>query len=672
MRAPADGYIRGDRSDQERVERLLQALKDSEERFLRLADALPQIIWESDGDGEMQYVNQRWVDYSGLTFEQARDKQRNSNLFHPDDAEIIGRAWADARATHTPMQVEGRLRRHDGEYRWFLIRTEPVIENGRAVRWFGTSTDITQLKEAEARISELADVLRRRLHEQETLLAALPVGVFIAHDAACTNISMNPAGAAILRMPFGGNASKTGPDREQLPFRLFKDGVEIPDQDLPMQRAARLGRAVMGEEMDVVFTDGAVATLFEHARPLFDEAGRVRGCVGVFVDMTAQKRAEHALKDAARRKDEFLAVLAHELRNPLAALAGAAQLLTKASDQPAIAAIARDGLHRQVDHMARLLDDLLEVSRITHGIVQLRKEVVNIVDAVDAAVETARPNLDARRHRLTLHLPDNPTYIEADRIRITQVLWNLLSNAAKYTNAGGAIDLYVRAEKEHVVIAVRDNGIGIAPDILPHVFEMFSQAAPALEHSEGGLGIGLSLVRGLIQLHGGTVEANSAGPGHGSEFIVRLPRARGPISRTDTAPRVSKTLLQAKRPLRVLIADDNSDSANSWAVLLEMSGHVVRTAFNGRDALHIAATFHPEIALLDIGMPELNGYEVAKGIRESSWGAATKLIAITGWGQEHDKEDARTAGFHHHFTKPVDMADIEPILSAAMLREAGA
>lgn len=398
-------------------------------------------------------------------------------------------------------------------------------------------------------------------------------------------------------------------------------------------------------------------------QPLRDNDGNITGVFLEGYDVTERIQAENSLHDANRRKDEFLATLAHELRNPLAALAAAAQLLARAPEKPGVAAMAREALHRQVDHMARLLDDLLEVSRITHGMVQLRKEHLKLEDAITAAVESAQPLIDSKRHHLVLQLPDEPVHVNADRVRLTQIIANLLTNAAKYTDPGGRIDMRVRSGVQDVEISVRDNGIGIAPGMLERVFEMFSQAQPALQRSEGGLGIGLSLVRGLVELHGGTVAARSEGLRMGSEFVVRLP-----LVALEHPPTVTSTqLTPATRSggLRILIADDNLDSANSWAMLLEMSGHDVRTARNGQEALAIAAEFQPQLTLLDIGMPEMNGYEVARRLRLTGWGERSILVAVTGWGHEHDKQQAKNAGFDHHLTKPVGLAAIEPLLAQA-------
>ena len=365
-----------------------------------------------------------------------------------------------------------------------------------------------------------------------------------------------------------------------------------------------------------------------------------------------REQAEAALRETDRRKDEFLATLAHELRNPLAPIRQAALISKMPSATEAQKRWSHDVISRQVHHMSLLLDDLLDVSRITRGTLQLRKQATELSSVIDAAVETARPTLDAKRHRLSIELPEQQTYLSADPLRIAQVLSNLLTNAAKYTDPEGLIRLRAQRSADGVIIQVSDNGIGIVQEALPRIFQMFSQVKASQERSDGGLGIGLALAKGLVELHGGQIEARSAGMGRGSEFIVRLPG--GAASAPRTAGSHAEPQAHAVVNRRVLIADDNQDSAESLAMLLRMEGHEVRVAHDGAEALAAVATFNPELALLDIGMPGLNGYEVAKKIRAATPSSAIILIAVTGWGQHSDKARARAAGFDHHFTKPVE------------------
>ena len=376
-----------------------------------------------------------------------------------------------------------------------------------------------------------------------------------------------------------------------------------------------------------------------------------------------RNRVEAALKEADRRKDEFLAILAHELRNPLAALSAAARLLGRRTQNAEVATMACNAVQRQVDHMARLLDDLLDVSRISHGRMQLQLAPVDLGEVVRSAVDMVRPQVEAKQHALVLELEAQSTPVMADAVRLVQVVANLLNNSVKYTPAGGRIELRVRSTADAVSIAVRDNGIGIAPAMLERVFDMFSQAGRNSGDAQGGLGIGLTLVKGLVALHDGSVQALSEGEGRGSEFIITLPLAGGVLPALAAAGPQSGC---ASTPLRILVADDNVDSATSWSLLMEDCGHRVVTVHDGLAAVEAAAKFRPQVALLDVGMPHLDGYEVARRIRASPWGTDMLLIAITGWGQARDRDLARAAGFDEHFTKPLD-----PDQLTQTLRDAG-
>jgi signal transduction histidine kinase/CheY-like chemotaxis protein len=374
-------------------------------------------------------------------------------------------------------------------------------------------------------------------------------------------------------------------------------------------------------------------------------------------------RAEDALRTADRQKDEFLATLAHELRNPLAPIRHAASISRMPNATEEQLKRAQKIIERQVAHMSRLLDDLLEVSRITRGKLELRKERLKLKDSLLAAVETVRPLIESRGHILTMEVPSESIYVNADPVRLEQIFSNLLSNAAKYTDAGGQIRVQAELGKENVIVTVQDNGIGISPELLPQLFEMFSQATTALERSEGGLGIGLSLARGLMLLHGGTIEARSPGLGKGSEFIITLPLAHvEPTGNPEPASPTGAPVIDPKR-LRVLVADDNQDNADSCTMLLQMSGHEVRTAYSGGEALLITSKFDPQVIILDIGMPDMNGYQVAGQIRAAKGGEAIVLIAVTGWGQTEDKRKALAAGFDHHLTKPVDFEALQTLIA---------
>jgi chemotaxis methyl-accepting protein methylase/signal transduction histidine kinase/chemotaxis response regulator CheB len=379
----------------------------------------------------------------------------------------------------------------------------------------------------------------------------------------------------------------------------------------------------------------------------------VDGAVVTFIDVTSIVQAEATLREADVRKDVFLATLSHELRNPLAPIRNAAQLLKAKNLDPAQLETAQSIITRQVTHMSSLLDDLLDVSRITRGSFVLKRAYVDLNDIFDAAAEAVQPLVDAKRHTLRVERGAEPLTLEVDSVRLTQVVSNLLTNAAKYTPAGGQVTVGSRRESARLIIFVKDNGIGLAPDALAQVFTMFTPVDSDVGRSEGGLGIGLALVKGLVELHGGRIEAVSAGPGKGSEFIVSLP-ASVVVDPALVKEQASGGAQAVPVSRRVLVADDNIDGAVTLGMVLEMAGHEIQLAHTGKDAFDAAARFRPDIAILDIGMPDLSGYEVAKRIRHEAWGAGMRLIAVTGWGQEQDKRMAFAAGFDHHLTKPVD------------------
>jgi two-component system, sensor histidine kinase len=375
--------------------------------------------------------------------------------------------------------------------------------------------------------------------------------------------------------------------------------------------------------------------------------------------LVALELAEGQLRESDRRKDEFLAILAHELRNPLAPARNAAYFMKlEGPNEPHIRR-AVEMIERQVELMARLIDDLLDVSRISRGILELRRERIDFHAVVAAALETCRQDTRAKRHTLHVALPKTPVVLEADRERMIQVLCNLLTNAIKYTPSGGRIELSAEQVGEQLEITIRDNGIGIPTEKLSEIFELFAQVDRSLER-QGGLGIGLTLVRQIVELHGGKVEAHSDGIGRGSAFLVRLPVARALAAEAAPEPVVDPPI---QVPKRILAADDNRDAAESLAALLELEGHEVRTAFDGEAAIESLRTFVPDVALLDIGMPKRNGFDVARHIRAQPWGGDCYLVAVTGWGQERDRARAREAGFDAHLVKPVEPAVLMRLLA---------
>lgn len=582
---------------------------------------------------------------------------------HPEDRDRVLASIRRAVEEDVDHHQEYRIVWPDGSIHWIEARGKLFRdEDGVPARMIGVCTDVTERKRNEQRIIALGDDLRRRVEELNALLDVLPVGVLVAHDPECTHMTLNPAAAAMLEVPPGVNPSKSGPDAARLPFRIMRDGMEVPGAELPIQRAARTGEPVRGEVLEIMHQDGRASSEYICAVPLFDEAGRVRGALGAMVDMTERKRAEDALKAADRRKDEFLATLAHELRNPLAPIRNAIEILLMKSPPDPGLRWSQEVIDRQIRHMTRLLDDLLDVSRISYNKLELRRERVELAASVQSAIETSRPLIDAGRHRLTVTMPPEPLYLDADPVRLAQVFSNLLSNAAKYTEAGGHI--HVRGERcgGEVRVSVSDDGVGIAAEMIGEIFGMFARGAGTLERSQGGLGVGLSLARGLVELHGGTIEACSAGLGKGSEFIVRLPVTGGERHRGETDPHAGRAQPRASGR-RVLVVDDLKDSADSLATLLKVTGNEVDVAYDGESAIAQAERLRPEAILLDIGMPGLDGYEVCRRLRERPWSEGMAIVALTGWGQQDDRRRSREAGFDHHLVKPVEIAALMDLLA---------
>ena len=432
------------------------------------------------------------------------------------------------------------------------------------------------------------------------------------------------------------------------------------------EEAMILGRLRHGERIDHYETirqakDGQLIDISLSISPIRNEAGQIVGASKVARDVSAQKRILRELEEADVRKTEFLALLAHELRNPLGPIRHAVKVLRARAPSPEELQWATSIIDRQTEHMTRLVEDLLDVSRITRGKIDLRRERVDLNATLKAAVEANGALIDKAHHTLKVSLPHEPLLVDGDPTRLTQVVTNLLDNAAKYTDPGGKIWLAAERDGETAVIRVKDNGIGIASDVLPRVFDMFTQAQLPLERSQGGLGVGLSLVDQLVKLHGGSVAAYSAGPGMGSEFTIRLPVA----SKTQKAANEAAKKSHRETHCRVLVVDDNHDSADSLAMLLGMLGHEVQTAHDGDEALRAAPAFKPEVAILDIGLPRMNGYDLAEQIREQPWGKDIVLVALTGWGQQEHRRRSAESGFNHHLTKPVEFDALQGILAEA-------
>jgi len=635
----------------------ITARKQAEERLARREvqlDLATRIVGVGVFDHDHTASCTYWSDHFRKIHDMPPDVPPDLGLLgaqlYPDDREPLQEAVA---AAHDPagdgrFSLEYRIRRRDGEVRWIVARAQTLFvgegKDRHPVRTVGAELDVTDRRLTEMRLRESEQRFR-------TMADGSPVMIW-AIDAEGTIEFVNKAFLEFF---------------EVTPESARLEGwhsLVHPDDVCSYQEAyeaAVAKRAPFRARARVRGPNGAWRWIESYATPRIGPHGQFLGYVGVSPDVTALVEAQEALREAGERKDEFLATLAHELRNPLAPIRTAAEMLTRPSLTGEQLLWSRQVIHRQVEHMARLLDDLLDVARITRRKLELRKQPVGLGTVVDTAVEASRPLITARKHGLTIDLPPDLPIVDADPVRLAQVLSNLLTNAAKYTDPPGRIVLAARVEGTLLRISVKDNGIGLSAPVLDHIFEMFSQGEDPRGRSEGGLGIGLALVKGLVDLHGGTIQVFSDGPGKGSEFVVTLPcRSNGEAGpeRPPAAESSGETVAR-----RILVADDNQDAANTLALLLRLGGHEVHTAHGGRAAVALANEFHPDVALLDIGMPDMDGYEVARQLRATAWGHDCLLVALTGWGQEDDKRRAHEAGFDHHLTKPVDPRQLDALLA---------
>jgi PAS domain S-box-containing protein len=438
----------------------------------------------------------------------------------------------------------------------------------------------------------------------------------------------------------------------------------------------RAGRRIDHFETERVRRDGSRIQISLTVSPIKDDEGHVIGASKIVRDVTRQREAEAereklvaVLAETDRRKDEFLATLAHELRNPLAPLRNMLEVLKRAGDDTATVHRAHETIERQLGQLVRLVDDLMDLNRITYDRLELRHSDVELTTVILHAVEMSRPFIDSAGHELHVTLPAERIYLHADPARLAQVFGNLLNNSCKYTKPGGTIRVTASRDAENVIVSVTDNGIGIPPDKLKSIFAMFTQVDHSVDRAQGGLGIGLTLVKRLVEMHGGSIEARSAGQGHGSEFVVCLPVLVGPAHTETPGPATTQDLPRGRR---ILVVDDNEDAAVSLTMLLELTGHETYMAHDGVSALEAVERHRPDVALLDIGLPRLNGHEVCRRVREQPWGKDIVLIALTGWGQEEDRRKSREAGFDGHLVKPVDHnALMELLASVAVVRDAG-
>ena len=590
----------------------------------------------------------------------------------PDVLPRVIERWQHSITTGVPFEMVFPLRGADGSFRRFLTRANPVRDSqGRVVHWFGTNTDV----ENERRATEANALLREReriAREDAELQKRLLHSLFMQ---APTLIAVLRGPDHVIELANPPICRVWGRSEAELINRPLLDVMpEIRDQQFRplLDEVYRTGVAHVGKETPATFDrgGGAFETLYFNFvySPFRNVQGEIEGVFVVASDVTDQVLARHQLdqlrraaEGANRAKDEFLAMLGHELRNPLSPILTALQLMrlrgNDASERE------RTVIERQVTHLTRLVDDLLDVSRIARGKVELKEEVIEMADIVAKAIEMASPLLEQRTHTLTVQVPRRGLAVKGDATRLAQVASNLLTNAAKYTAPGGAITVRADEELGDVVLLVRDTGMGIAPDVLPRIFDLFVQEPRAIDRAQGGLGLGLTIVRNLLERHRGSVAAHSDGPGRGSEFVVRLPKASSTAAQAESSPTAAGAIVQPRSGgLRILVVDDNQDGAEMLAGALESKGHQTQIAHDAPAALQLAERFSPDVAFIDIGLPVMDGYELAERLRQIRGLERLRLVALTGSGQESDRVKSRAAGFDHHLVEPVDFAAVEAVV----------
>lgn len=552
----------------------------------------------------------------------------------------------------------------------------PAVEQGRIHEWHMERLPLPDghgvvcyFKDISPQVQVREEVLRQR-EELQTMLDVIPVGIAVAHDDQANRITVSPYLGRLLGLSPGQNASLSAADHGPSPYRCLRNGQELTPDELPMLVAARTGKEVWGTEYDIELADGQILHVISNAAPLFSPDGRVRGAIGAHVDITELKDAQLALEAADRQKNEFLVTLAHELRNPLAPIRYAAALLRSDADSGALDR-ARQTIERQTSHLARLLDDILDLSRISRNVIELKREAVDMAQLLRAAAENIRSLVEERRQSLLVDLGVDSLWVNGDSARLLQVVDNVLNNACKYTEPGGTIRLQARADGGHCEVRISDTGIGLSADMVPAIFTMFGQGHPMLKASKSGLGIGLALVRRLVELHAGRITAESPGLGRGTTFTIRLPLLEGAHGSRAPYPTASVGGADLGR-LRVLVVDDNVDAARTLGMVLSAAGVSVQIAHTAAEAVSVARSWQPQAALLDVGLPDGSGNDVARSIRAETWGQDMLLVAVTGWGQQSDKESTAAAGFDMHLVKPVDPAQILALLTGFARRPARA
>lgn len=630
--------------------RATAALQESRQRFDLVRESAQIGFWFCDLPFDILIWDTRVKEHFWLPPSAVVTIDTFYERLHPADREFTRSAIAAAIANHTLYDIEYRTVSDIGEEKWIRAIGRTFYDaSGRPIRFDGVTLDITGRK-------RLDDALRDSEKRFRNMADHAPVMVWITDaDGSCTYLSRS-------WYEFTGQTPETALGHGWL------DATHPDDQEEAAATFLAANRQQEAFRIDYRLrkVDGSYAWAIDSAAPRFGADGEFLGYIGSVLDITERKQMEDALKESDRRKDEFLAMLAHELRNPLAPIRNATEVLKVAADGDPSRVWARDAIERQTQHITRMVDDLLDVSRITQRKIVLRRERLDAAAILERSVEASRPLIDARKQRLAVTLTPAVT-LDADQTRLIQVFSNLLNNASKFTDEGGDISLVAAVEHAELVVSVRDSGVGIAAELLPHVFDLFTQADRSLDRSQGGLGIGLTLVRLLVDLHGGSVAVQSDGVGRGSLFTVRLPLAE---SLEEGAAKVPLESTGAGRDgtRRILLVEDNVDSAEMLSVMLSLHGFATEMAHDGDAALKVAATFVPHVVCCDIGLPRMDGYEVARRMR-GLLPPASVLIAISGYGQEHDRARSAGAGFDHHLTKPVEPAVLLALLDGLSIRD---
>ncbi|HUR55866.1 MAG TPA: ATP-binding protein [Gemmataceae bacterium] len=628
----------------------IEALHEQRDWLLGTLSSIGDAVITTDGEGRVAFLNPVAESLTGWTLQEAIGRPIDTvfRIINEESREPVEspavRAFRDCRTFKLASPC--LLISKDGKELAFDDSAAPIRnDKGEVAGVVLIFRDITKRRETER-------ALTKALIYADDIIATLREP-FLVLDADLRVKTAN-------RSFYDSFHVSKGETENRLVYDLGNGQWDIPALRKLLDEVLSRNKSVHDFEVEHTFPALGRKTMLLNARPFPPDSEHPELILLAVEDVSALRERADELAEASRNKDEFLATLAHELRNPLAPIRNAVQYLgMEGLSEPGVKT-ARDVIARQVTAMVRLIDDLLDVARINRNKLDVRKERVELAGVVDSAVESSRPLIQQCGHELTVRLPPVPLHLDADPVRLAQVFLNLLNNAAKYTKRGGHIWLTAVREGSDAVVSVRDDGVGIPGDMLARIFDMFTQVERSLEQSQGGLGIGLTLVRRLVDLHDGSIEARSNGPDEGSEFVVRLPLIQPPL---EPPPKSDGAGAKALSGCRILVVDDNRDSAESLGMLLALRGNDIRTAHDGLEALDAAEAFRPVLVLLDIGLPKLNGYDVARRLRQQPWAKGVTLVALTGWGQDEDRRRSREAGFDFHIVKPVELAALEKMLA---------